>query len=453
MRKLNRSYRLFTLSFFFFILAFFQNCDGRFESLNTGRLSSSSSNDRSPPETPPSSNRGFLSTAGNQIVDDAGNPVRLSGVNWQGFEQDVSAPAGLYARNYRELLEQIKGSGFNVIRLPFSREMLGAAVKTKGSGFTSHNPELVSQSPLEILDAVIDYAGSIGLRVILDFHRRKADTNYEGTEKSGLWYDTSFSEQDWIATWVTLAKKYRGNPTVIGADLWNEPHSTATSTVTWGGGGAKDWARAAEAAASAILKENPDWLIIVAGISGYQGLSGAPDSTLEWWGQNLQGVKTRPVIPVVNGKPITNKVVYSPHIYPRGVVGRNSPLMTATNYPANLPEVWTSMWGYIYLENKAPIWVGEVAANLTGRSSDASCTFNDPTEPQWAALFLSYINGDINLDGKSDLGSGQLGMSWAWWTFGYDICGRYLFNDVDFQQLDGAKLQLMTPALGKLLDH
>ena len=44
--------------------------------------------DPAPPPTPgtPGTSAGFLSTSGNQIVDAAGNPVKLAGVNWFGLE-------------------------------------------------------------------------------------------------------------------------------------------------------------------------------------------------------------------------------------------------------------------------------------------------------------------------------------------------------------------------------
>src|SRR5262249_62287826 len=80
-----------------------------------------------------------------------------------------------------------------------------------------------------------------------------------------------------------LAERYAGNPTVIGADLHNEPYNG-----TWGGGGANDWAAAAERAGNAIGAVNPNWLIFVEGIGTYQGQS-------YWWGGNLLGVKDRPI--------------------------------------------------------------------------------------------------------------------------------------------------------------
>jgi Cellulase (glycosyl hydrolase family 5) len=37
-------------------------------------------------------------------------------------------------------------------------------------------------------------------------------------------------ESTWIADWKALAARYKGNPTVIGADLHNEPHNGRGTT-------------------------------------------------------------------------------------------------------------------------------------------------------------------------------------------------------------------------------
>lgn len=56
-----------------------------------------------------------------------------------------------------------------------------------------------------------------------------------------------------------LADRYADDPTVIGADLHNEPYNG-----TWGGGGARDWAAAAELGRpSAMSDVSPNWLIFV----------------------------------------------------------------------------------------------------------------------------------------------------------------------------------------------
>ena len=56
-----------------------------------------------------------LSTDAGRIVDAAGQPVRLHGVNWFGFESRTFAPHGLWRRNWRDMLDQMRDLGFNGI--------------------------------------------------------------------------------------------------------------------------------------------------------------------------------------------------------------------------------------------------------------------------------------------------------------------------------------------------
>src|SRR5215210_9049496 len=54
---------------------------------------------------------GFWRTDGARIVDAAGRPVRVAGVNLFGFETTNLSPLGLWATNYREMLGQIHAEG------------------------------------------------------------------------------------------------------------------------------------------------------------------------------------------------------------------------------------------------------------------------------------------------------------------------------------------------------
>ncbi|MGA0122815.1 MAG: cellulase family glycosylhydrolase, partial [Gaiellales bacterium] len=96
-----------------------------------------------------------LSTSGSRIVDANGNTVVLQGVNWFGFETANHAPHGLWARDYRSMLAQIRGQGFNTIRLPFSLEMIGAST-TSGIDYSGgRNAALAGKSPIRVMDEII----------------------------------------------------------------------------------------------------------------------------------------------------------------------------------------------------------------------------------------------------------------------------------------------------------
>ena len=235
---------------------------------------------------------GFLHTVGNQIVDSSGNDVKIAAVNWFGMETSTDAPHGLWTASYKTMMGQMVQQGFNAIRLPFSLQSFAANAVPNGIDF-GKNPDLQGLTGLQVMDKIVDYAGQLGLKIILDDHRSAAG---DGPNGNGLWYDSGYTEKNWIDTWTMLARHYAGNTTVIGADLLNEPHGAAT----WGDGGPNDWAAAATRAGNAIQGVNTNWLILVEGIENYQGQS-------TWWGGNLQGVAAHPVTLTTPGH-----VVYSP---------------------------------------------------------------------------------------------------------------------------------------------
>ncbi len=151
---------------------------------------------------------GYWHTSGNQILDAAGNPVQIAGVNWYGFEgYNGVPPDGLWTRNYKDMMDQIAAEGgFNTIRLPYSQDVLHGQIPGNSIDFTI-NPDLQGLTSIQVMDKIIDYAGQIGLKVILDHHRNDAGVS---TTANGLWYDDKYSETDWVNDWVTLAARYAG---------------------------------------------------------------------------------------------------------------------------------------------------------------------------------------------------------------------------------------------------
>ena len=332
----------------------------------------------------PTVDPGYFRTSGNQIVDAAGRIIRIAGVNWFGMEGTNYAPHGLWARNYRDMMNQMAQVGFNTIRLPYSNQLFDATSQTSGVDYVL-NPDLRGLNGLGILDMVVDYAGQIGLRIILDHHRSDAGAGAEG---SGLWYTSEYPESRWISDWQMLAARFAGNPTVIGADLHNEPHGQAS----WGNGDVNDWRLAAERAGNAILSVNPNWLIIAEGVQ-----STSTGST--WWGGNLSNAGTHPVRLNVSGR-----LVYSPHDYPASIYPQ--PWFSDPNYPNNLYGVWDKYWGYLFRQRTAPLLIGEFGTKLETTSDQF-----------WLATITKYLDGDLNGDGNSDLSPGQQGPSWTWWSW------------------------------------
>lgn len=311
-------------------------------------------------------NLNYLHTEGATIRDSTGNEVFLSGVNWFGLETDTLAPHGLWARPYRELLDQIVQLGCNCIRLPFSNELFDPSLTPNGIDF-SQNPDLKGLNGLEIMDKIIVEAGKRGLKIILDQHRPTTDS------QSPLWYTVELSSDEWIDQWRTLAARYLGNDAVIGADLHNEP----SGDCTWGTGDPKtDWAMAAEACANAIHQANPYWLIFVEGIEKIvDDFGNVYDWT--WQGGELINARVRPIKLNVPHRLVYSSHDYGPSVYDQGWF--NDP-----KFPDNLPSFWDFHWGYLQKEGIAPVLVGEFGGPSVG---------NDP-EGIWQRTLMSYIKAN-----------------------------------------------------------
>jgi len=285
---------------------------------------------------------GFLHSFGSELVDATGCDVHLTGVNWFGFETSSFAPHGLETRNWQDMLNQIKQTGFDTIRLPFSNQLFNLSSKPQGINYRL-NPDLKGLQGLALMDRIIQGARDLSLKIILDRHDTTADFQPE------LWYTDKVTEARWIHDWLMLARHYRGDDTVIGADLANEPRGPAT----WGDGNPRtDWRLAAERAGNAILAVNPDWLIIVEGIEQYHG-------DYYWWGGNLEGAGQ---FPVKLASP--DKLVYSAHDYGPEIYKQS--WFRAPNYPHNLPSVWQQHWAYLQMENIAPVLLGEFGGRSVG---------------------------------------------------------------------------------------
>lgn len=324
------------------------------------------------PDRAEAAGAGYWHTSGTRIVDSAGQPLRIAGINWFGFETANYAPHGLWTRDYRSMLDQIKATGYNTIRLPYSSQMFDPAATPNGIAFDGgKNADLAGLTPVQVMDKIVAYAGTKGLRVILDRHRPDSGAQSE------LWYTAQYPESRWISDWVALATRYRNNPTVVGGDLHNEPHGTAC----WGCGvQATDWRLAAERAGNAILAANPNWLIFVEGVEKV-----GADSY--WWGGNLSAAGQYPVRLSVSGR-----LVYSPHDYPASIFPQT--WFSAPDYPANLPGVWDAHWGYLRKQNIAPVMVGEFGTKLATTS-----------DQQWLTALVSY------------LGTGTSSFSWTFWSW------------------------------------
>lgn len=319
---------------------------------------------------------GYWHASGAHLYDENDQMVRMTGVNWFGGETSNNTFHGLWTRGYRSMVDQMVDLGYNTIRVPYSDDLFTPGVAVNSIDY-SKNPDLEGLNPLQVFDKVIDYAGSKGMRVILDRHRPDANG------QSALWYTSAVPESTWIANWKALAERYRGNSTVVGADLHNEPHDASSDGSCWGcGDTARDWRLAAERAGDAILEVNPNWLIIVEGVDYV-----ADGEQSGWWGGNLSGAAKYPV-----RLKDPSKLVYSAHEYGNSVFHQS--WFDDPDFPENLPGIWDKQWGYLVKQEVAPVLLGEFGSTL-----------EDPKDVQWLKKLLAY------------LGTGTSGMSFTYWSW------------------------------------
>jgi aryl-phospho-beta-D-glucosidase BglC (GH1 family) len=211
-----------------------------------------------------------------------------------------------YTRNGFHLVESdydlMKEMGVNVVRIPYTMEWI-------------YNPDYLSK-----IDCQIQWCKERSIYVILDMHR----PNHR-SQQSFPWNETA-----WINQWLFLAERYKEEPTVIGFDLFNEPHD-----VDW-----VKWKNTAERAAKAIHKVNPNLLILIQGVG---------------WGWDIAGAQTNPVN--------ETNIVYSPHIYPYPLSHMEwSYAYKKGDYERGyqlLRDYIKSNWEPILTNNIAPILVGE----------------------------------------------------------------------------------------------
>jgi endoglucanase len=356
--------------------------------------------------------------------------TRLTGVNWFGFETGNFSPHGLWARDYRSMLRQIRDLGFGVVRLPWCNDMLtavpsGMQINAYGTDPYTHdlgmNLDLAGLSSLEVMDKILDECNRVGLKVILDNHSRAHD----GYMNETLWYTGKYTEEQWIADWVSLVERYKDNPAVVAADLKNEPHGNTGAGMkppaTWGYDeaqyGATDWRKAAVKAGRAILAVNPRLLIIVEGVENYRGDN-------YWWGGNLQGVNDSPIrddeIPA-------DHLWYSAHEYGPEVYAQ--PWFSAAGFPGNLPGIWDSKFWFVQKQGIAPVFIGEFGIKEASAADPKSVPY------QWLTNLMQYL-------GKQ--------ASWTFWSMNPNSGDTEGILKDDWVTVNQAKYGLIQPYLEPL---
>ena len=352
----------------------------------------------------------WLHTSGGRIVDAQGREVRLTGINWFGYNTGTNIFDGCWSINMASGLKAIADHGFNLLRIPISSELIlawrnGRYPQANYNSYT--NPELNGMNSLQILDYAVAKCREYGIKIMFDLH--SLDSN-GGGHMYEYWYNGTYSEDDWIASLTWLTSHYNGNDTVIAIDLKNEPHG---GTVWDGSNAQNNWRRAATRAGNAVLDINPNLLIMIEGIETCNGQTA-------FWGGNLQGVRNYPVN--FGSADRNDQIVYSPHDY--GPLVYQQPWFHNGSFSYNTlyNEYWRNMFLYIREENIAPLLIGEWGGFMDG----------GPNE-QWMNCEAQMIN--------------RYGLSHTFWCFNANSGDTGGLVGYDFTTWDEAKYALVRPTL------
>lgn len=343
---------------------------------------------------------GPLSTRGRYVVDARGERFKLKSGNWHGAsgtwngsgdiddpanhhagEKSEQIPLGLDRASLDEIISSFAELGVNSVRLPFSNQM----IRETRTVSDVEDAALRGKTPLQIYDAVVRRLTERGFAVILNNHTNTSRwcCGIDGNER----WNTGQSAATWENDWLFMARRYRDDKRVVGADLYNEVRRTVLDDPNWGWGNQHDWQRASQLVGDRILTEaNPDLLIIVEGINW----TGIPADGLPHGRPTLEPLRTLSHTLVDSGK-----LVYAAHFY--GYTGPNHTGATGSGEthdpryqdlsPTELRDVLYRQAFFALQESDrhftAPVWISEFGVG--GRDN------TDQRSREWFANFTDYL--------------------------------------------------------------
>ena len=236
----------------------------------------------------------LLAVKGNKIVNDRNEVLIFHGVNIS--DPDKLVKDGKWTREY---FQEAKNWGADIIRIPVH------PVTWRNRGTDNY---------LKLLDDAVQWASSLGLYVIIDWH---SIGNLRTELFQNEMYNTTRKET--FEFWKTIASHFRDNHTVAFYEIFNEPttYNNTLGSCTW-----PEWKAICKDIITIIRANNPKAIPLVAGFD---------------WAYDLTPVASDPLD--------VSDIVYVSHPYP---MKRSKPWepswskdfgFVAGNYPVFLTEI------------------------------------------------------------------------------------------------------------------
>lgn len=296
-----------------------------------------------------------VSVNGNDFVTEDGKTIIFRGLNTS--DPDKLENEGHWNKAY---FEEMKKWGANVVRFPIHP----TAWAKRGK-----------ENYLKLLDNGIQWAGELGMYVIIDWH---SIGNLRTEMYQSDMYDTT--QKQTFDFWRTIGKKYGSNTTVAFYELFNEPttYHEELGTITW-----DQWKELNEEMITIVRANGGKGIPLVAGFN---------------WAYDLTPVKEKPIE--------AKGIAYVSHPYPQK---REKPW----------EKQWENDWGYV--KGKYPLILTEIGFSgpedpgahipvISDESyGDAITNYSDEREisyvvwvfdPQWAPRLFEDWNYTPSRHGK-----------------------------------------------------
>jgi aryl-phospho-beta-D-glucosidase BglC (GH1 family) len=243
----------------------------------------------------------MLHTSGTSIVNANGQTVPLMGVNlggWLVMEpwmcpadsgglpdtysiiQELDNRFGIaeeqslihtYQQNWITMadLVNIKNAGFNVVRIPVWWGNFYPIANVSNSTWRS--------DAFTELDWLVNAASSLGIYVIIDMHGvvgSQSTSDDTGQQNQNQYWTNSNDQGNTAYMWWQIANHYKGNATVAGYDLLNEPTGAPNNS---------DVINAYVSLYNSVRSADPSHIIFIEGTWGNWDWSMLPSPSSEGW--------------------------------------------------------------------------------------------------------------------------------------------------------------------------
>lgn len=236
----------------------------------------------------------LVSVKGNSFITADGKPIIFKGL-------DASDPDKLSKQAHwnKEYFEAMKSWGANIVRFPVHP----TAWRRQGK-----------DAYLKLLDDGIQWAGELGMYVIIDWH---SIGNLQTEKFQSPMYETT--KQETLDFWLLISSRYKGNTTVAFFELFNEPTTMSgkLGECSW-----QQWKMLMEEMITGIRANGAKAIPLVAGFN---------------WAYDLTPVAKDPIN--------AEGIAYVSHPYPM-------------KRPKPWEEKWTADWGF--LAKKYPLILTEI---------------------------------------------------------------------------------------------